>query len=265
MSSPAATRQSSNEANPSIGFLLDANLGLYADQKPWSDFFPSLGIVPEPTTDLAYLDRKMAAHEPDMAYVPAADYHRLFGKGDRTYRGLAIATSKFTGQPRLKSLLIVRTDDPATGMDDLKGSKYAYINRSCSSSYFPPALILNKKGIKLEEFLEIVPTKVGPTWQELVDAVIQNKVRATMILEDSWKLNPKNAEQTKVIGEYSGGVPAVFVVREHMEPTLSSKVLDALVAWTPRWDGGVYGPFRPYSNSDVYFFFHELDALPPGM
>ena len=76
--------------------------------------------------------------------------------------------------------------------------------RSCSSSYFPPALLLNGKGLKLEDFLDIVPIKVEPTWQELVDAVVQAGVRPTMILEDSWELLPKNAEHTKIIGEYSG-------------------------------------------------------------
>ncbi len=265
MSTSATMSRPSPGTGSPVSFLLDTNLGLHADREPWKGLFLSLGVEVELTTDLVHLDKEIAAHKPDMAYIPAADFHRLFGKGDRYYRGLLIATSRFTGQPRLKSLLVVRNDDPAESMDDLQGAKYAYINRSCSSSYFPPALILNKKGKKLEEFLDITQVKVGPTWQELVDAVVNGEARATMILEDTWKLDPKNAETTKVIGEYTGGTPAVVVVRDGLDEALVKKVLDALLAWVPEWDGGVYGPLKPFYNSDIYFFFHELDALPPGL
>ncbi len=264
MTASAATERSTGKQAP-VSFLIDTNLGLHADREPWKAMFPSLGIETELTTDLVYLDKEIAAHKPDMAYIPAADFHRLTRDGDRFYRGLAIATSRFTGRPKLKSLLVVRKDDPAASMDDLQGAKYAYINRSCSSSYFPPALILNKKGKKLDEFLDITQVKVGPTWQELVDAVVNGEARATMILEDTWKLNPKNAETTKVIGEYTGGTPAVVVVRDGLDEALVKKVLDALLAWVPEWDGGVYGPLKPFYNSDIYFFFHELDALPKGV
>ena len=110
-----------------------------------------------------------------------------------------------------------------------------------------------------------MPTEIGPTWQELVDAVVQKQVQATMILENSWKSVPKNAEDTKVVGEYCGGTPAVVIVREDLDEAVCAKVFGALLAWIPKWDGGVYGPFRPFRNSDIYSFFHELDALAPGM
>jgi phosphonate transport system substrate-binding protein len=41
-------------------------------------------------------------------------------------------------------------------------------------------------------------------------------------------------------------------------------VLDALVAWVPKWET-VYGAFRPYYYADVHCFFHDLDQLPAGM
>jgi phosphonate transport system substrate-binding protein len=74
---------------------------------------PGLGITATPSTDLVHVDEELASHKPDIGYIPAADYHRLFGKGDRYYRGLAITTSKFTGEPTLRSLVVVRKDDPA--------------------------------------------------------------------------------------------------------------------------------------------------------
>jgi ABC-type phosphate/phosphonate transport system substrate-binding protein len=100
----------------------------------------------------------VAEHKPDISYLPVADLHRLVAAGDNHYRGLAIATSKFTGTTHLPSVLVVRKDDPATNLNDLAGAKYGYINKSCSSSYFPPAILLARQGKTLDEFFEIVPT-----------------------------------------------------------------------------------------------------------
>ena len=245
-------------------FVLDSNLGLPTGGKPWSDILAAAGIEPIATDDLVRIDQMVANHEPDIAYIPTADFHRLVGKGDRHYRGLAIATSKFTGQTTLRSLLVVRKDDPANGLDDLAGVRYGYINKSCSSSYFPPAILLTKQGKKLNDFLQITQVQPGRTWQGQIDAVVSKEVRATMVLEDVWKSAPKNGEDTKIIGEYTGGKPPVVVVREGLNEATCKTLLDALLAWIPPWDE-VYGAFKPFYYADVHPFFHELDELPPNM
>ena len=81
-------------------FLLDANLGLTVDEKPWPDFMAKQGIKAIQTTDLPHLDEMVARHEPDIAFMPIADFHRLFARGDDYYRGFTIGTSKFTGTDR---------------------------------------------------------------------------------------------------------------------------------------------------------------------
>jgi hypothetical protein len=239
-------------------FALDKNLGIPTDQTPWNETLAAAGINAIQTDNLVELDEVVFRHEPDIAYIPAADYHRMFAKGDHHYRGLAIATSKFTGLPLLRRLLVVRQDDPA------KGTDYGYINKSCSSSYFPPALLLEKKGRKLNEFLNIMQVKPGPTWQGLVDAVVEKKVRSTMVLEGVWKTFPKNAKTTKIIGEYVGGKPPIVLVRQDLDETICKTLLDALLAWVPAWEA-VYGSFKPYYYADAHPFFHDLDTLPPGM
>lgn len=251
-------------SNPSFTFALDENLGFPSNKKPWSDILAAAGIKSIQTDNLVELGEMVFRHEPDIAYVPAADYHRMFVKGDRHYRGLAIATSKFTGQPLLRSLLVVRRDDPAESLDDLQGTQYGYINKSCSSSYFPPALLLHKKGRTLDEFLEIMQVKPGPTWQGQVDAVVEKKVRSTMVLEDVWRTLPKNAETTKIIGEYVGGRPPVILVRHDLDEAVCEHLLDALLASAPSWEA-VYGGFKPYYYADVHPFFHDLEKLPPDM
>ncbi len=254
-------RGGGGDGGPSLLLATDENLGLPVGEEPWSGILSAAGIRATSTTNLVQLDEMVANHEPDIAYIPAADYHRLFAKGDRQYRGLAIATSKFTGEPTLRSLLVVRKDDPATSLDDLQGDKYAYINKSCSSSYFPPAILLNRQGKKLDDFLRIMPTK---PWQGQVDAVVSKEARATMVLEDVWKTSAENEKTTKIIGEFTGGKPPIVLVRDGLDGEVCKMLLDALLAWSPAWDG-VYGGFKPYYYADVHSFFHFLDELPAGV
>lgn len=242
-------------------FLLDNNLGLTIDDKPWPDFLARWAIEVVSTTDLVRLDAMMAGHEPDIAFMPIADFHRLLAIGDDHYRGFAIATSKFTGTTTLPSVLVVRHDDPANGLADLEGARYAYINKSCSSSYFSPAILLAAQGRKLRDFFDIVPTA---PWQGQIDAVVSGSVRATMVPEDVWRTDPANARTTRIIARYDNATPALVVARHDLDEALAKGLLDALVTWVPRWDG-VYGAFRPFYRADVHRFFHDLDQLPAGL
>jgi hypothetical protein len=54
------------------------------------------------------------------------------------------------------------------------------------------------------------------------------------------------------------------VVRENLDEAICKMLLNALVAWTPKWEA-VYGAFRPYYYADVQSFFHDLDELPADM
>ncbi len=245
----------------SLRFLLDTNLGIHADEKPWVDLLPRLGIEPVSTTDLPELDRSVAAHEPDICFMPIADFHGLIATGDRHYRGFAIGTSKFTGTTNLPSVLVVREDDPADCLDDLAGATYGYINTSCSSSYFAIHIVLEKQGRNAAEFLSMQPV---PAWQGQVDAVVDGTVRATMVPEDVWRTTPENADATRIIGRYDEATAAVVVIRDGLDETVTRPLLDALVSWDPGWEA-VYGAFRPYYFADVQRFFHDLDRLPAGL
>jgi hypothetical protein len=92
-------------------FLMDSNLGLRPDEQPWHDLFAQADIEPISTNDLERADKIFADHVPDIAFMPSADVHRLIRWGDHYYRGLAISTSKFTGEPTMKVLLVVKKDD----------------------------------------------------------------------------------------------------------------------------------------------------------
>ena len=194
-------------------FLLDTNLGLAIATPPWPEVLATHEIATLETTDLGRLDAMMRAHEPHAAFLPIADFHRLLGEGDAHYRGLAIATSKFTGTTNLPSVLVVRRDDPATGLDDLRGARFAYINKSCSSSWFSPAILLHERGETPGRFFDMVPSK---PWQAQVDAVVAGQVRATMLPDDVWKTTPANATSTRILARYDSATPALVVVRRDL-------------------------------------------------
>jgi hypothetical protein len=121
-------------------FLLDANLGLPVDEMPWSSLLSAAGIRAVSTTDLVHLDVAVARHEPDISYLPIAGFHRIVASGDNHYRGLAIATSKFTGTTHLPSVLVVRKDDPAANLDDLARGTLARATLRPRRSFRSPLL-----------------------------------------------------------------------------------------------------------------------------
>ena len=73
---------------------------------------------------------------------------------------------------------MVRKDDPANSIEDLAGADYGYMNNSCTSSYFPPAIILNRQGKRLDEFFKI---REVPGWQNRVDAVVSKDNLSTVV------------------------------------------------------------------------------------
>jgi phosphonate transport system substrate-binding protein len=240
-----------------LRFVLDQNLGLPACAEPWTSTLAAVGIAAEETADLAAIDQALADHRPDIAYIPTADFHRMVRSGEEHYRGLAIATSKFTGNPRQTSLLVVSADDPATGLKDLTGADYGYINTSCTSSYFAPAILLNRIGETWDTFWHSRPVAA---WQGQIDAVVAGKIRATMVLEDVWRTATANAGTTKVIGQYDNCKPPVVIARTNLGQAICGTLLDALLAWEPDWSG-IYGGLKPYYYADVHPFFHDLDQL----
>jgi ABC-type phosphate/phosphonate transport system substrate-binding protein len=245
-------------AKQNLTFLLNKNLDFPATAEPWASLFSEAGITAEATTDIPGMNRLLEEGSPDMAYVPGAAFCVMLRKGNPHYRGLVIATSKFSRQPAQRTLLVVRHDDESNSLDDLEGSTYGYLNRSCSSSFFPPAIMLHEKGKKLETFFEL---KQVAGWQDRVDAVVAASIRATMILEDVWKMTPGNADVTKVIGEYDTCVPAVLIVRKDIRPDVATSLRENLFSYVPDWNN-VYGAFRPFYFADIQTFYHQLCQLP---
>jgi hypothetical protein len=95
-------------------FVLDGNLGLPVHDPGWAAVLAGLGITAESSSDLVAIDRQVADHRADLAFIPAADYHGF--RADPYYTALAMATSTRTGLPVQSSVLVVATEDPARAM-----------------------------------------------------------------------------------------------------------------------------------------------------
>ena len=240
-----------------LTFLNDSNLGLDPERNPWNEVLPRLGIATISTTDLPELDRSVAEHEPDIVFMPIADFHRVLASGDRHYRGFAMVMSKFTGTTNLPSVVVVRKDDPATRLSDLDGASFAYINSSCTSSYYAPAILLHRLGRSLGDFFDLRPTA---PWQGQIDAVKSADVRATMVPEDVWRSTASNDETTKIVGRYDEATGAIIVVRNGLDADVLRQLLEAAVAWKPESDA-IFGGFKPFTDAAVATVFGDLDLL----
>ena len=82
-----------------------------------------------------------------------------------------------------------------------------------------------------------------------------------MILEDVWKMTPRNTEVAKIIGEYIPSPPAILVVRNKLDPKVVATLRDHLLHYVPEWTN-VYGAFRPFYFADVHTFYRLLSQLP---
>jgi hypothetical protein len=256
-----ATSRDSTLPNPArspITFVLHRNLDLPTDKEPWNGMLKAAGIKAEASTDLVHIDKLLSEGGPDIAYVPGGDFCRLILHGNQYYQGLVISTSKFTGEPSQRTLLVVRKDDPANSIEDLAGSTYGYMNKSCSSSYFPPAIMVNSKGTHFDEFFKIVEV---PGWQNRVDAVVAKKIRSTMILDDVWKMTPSNAQTCKINGQMDHCPPSILIVNKRLDSETVAKLRGQALSFMPSWQA-IYGSFRPYFYADVQTFTHSLSELP---
>lgn len=115
--------------------------------------------------------------------------------------------------------------------------------------------MLHEKGKKLETFFEF---RRVAGWQDRVDAVVGKSILATVILEDVWKMTPRNAQVTKVIGEYDSCVPAVKIVRKDLPPGRC----DYISRTSPELRAGLEKRLRRVSSILLRWY---SDLLPPTL
>jgi phosphonate transport system substrate-binding protein len=191
------------------------------------------------------------------SYLPSANF--FFLRADTGWRGLASARSARSGMPSQNSVMVVKTSNPATRWQDLRGARLGYINTYCTTSYFAPSILIAREGLPLTTFFKAGPV---PAWQGQIDAVVDGSIDVTMVYEDVWLARADNAMRTKIIARVDGLPTPAFIVRSDIGP-FASKLKDALLTSPPPTGSGLlYAGFADYQDARMQHFFTELETIP---
>lgn len=241
-----------------IRFLYDENLGFPFEDEEWQKLFKRFSVECVGYDDMAKLTSDLKVHRATTAYLPAANYYYL--REDPFYGG--VATALAGGEPTFKSVLVVGRDSGVANVSQLKGKRLGVINSYCTSSYFGPALLLEKVGLSFSKFFsEIVP--VG-AWQKQLDALARGDVDATMVAMSVWLGNARNAQIGRVTDSVEG-LPCPPVI---MAKTAGSEWNEAFLRQllkTPVGTGKLFSGFVPYQGKLMEAFFRAAEKAMRGL
>ena len=237
---------------------LDSNLELSLGDPYWVRFFQAEHCDVTSTNDLDALTAALLGHRADFAYLPSANF--FFMRNDRAWHGVASALSPRTKLPSQNSVLVVKRTNPASSWEQLKGARLGYINTYCTTSYFAASILLAREGIVLDEFFDAFA--VAP-WQGQIDAVIDGKIDATMVYEDVWLAQPRNATVTRIIARLDGLPTPPVIALTNLDAGFISRLTAALIGYTPANPAGLlYAGFASYQDMRMRRFFVELEEVP---
>lgn len=239
-------------------FAYDLNLGFRVKTHAWGGFFARQKCGVAGCTDLASMTRGLEQHAYTACFLPAANAY--FVRHDPAYRGIASATMGRSGATQTSSLLVVRRDSPAATPADLKGLRYGRINAYCTTSYFAPAILLERSGFAIESFFVSI-RDVG-AWQKQIDAVVAGIVDASMVDADTWAAKPSNALLTRVIGRVDD-LPTAAVIGLAADTTFVPALTGQLLA-EPRDPNALFSGFAPYQTDLVQSFYAEAERAFAG-
>ena len=233
-------------------FAHDANLGFQVDDPLWSGFLDRHGIEIAPYRDMAQLTRDLKEEPVAFAYLPAANYFYLREAG--TYRPLASAVYAAGGSSSFASLLVVSAEGDVAILDELRGRKLGYADRSCTSSYFAPAILLYEHSLDIDDlFSELVQV---PPYQGQIDAVTSGRVDATMVEEDVWRKDAANARDTRVIGRRDGLPTPLLIVSAEAGETFAQELAELALSHRPETTADtLFAGFVPYERQRVEGFY----------
>lgn len=239
--------------------LFDINLDFPLEDRHWHDFFAAASCTIASTADLDMLTDELRQRRADFSYLPSANV--FFLRNDSAWRGLASARSARSSLPYQNSVLVVRTSNPASRWQDLRGARLGYINTYCTTSYFAPAILLAHEGQTLTSFFRAGPVAA---WQGQIDAVVDGSIDATMVYEDVWLARADNAARTKIIGRIDGLPTPCFIVRAD-SGVFAPKLKAALLAAPPPGGSPLYVGFSDYQDARMQNFFAAIETIPPSV
>lgn len=235
----------------------DSNLGFPIGQDIWRDFFTQCQCTVFGTNDIKLIIQSLQNDSNIFAYIPVVCLYQV--RKIQEIHGLASATTGKSGSPTTSSVLIIKRGSNIKDLSGLRGKTYGRINQYCTSSYFAPVIHLSDNGFRFQDFfgkVQNIPVSPG-NWQNQIDQVISGAIDATMVDENTWLSNPKNAKETEIIGRIDG-LPCPIVVSKSIVNTQFLDLFKATLLSSPRDNSAMFSGFSPYPEDEIKTFFQRI-------
>ncbi|HNW10507.1 MAG TPA: phosphate/phosphite/phosphonate ABC transporter substrate-binding protein [Candidatus Rifleibacterium sp.] len=186
-------------------------------------------VVMLTASDYESLARLLELNKIHIAWFSHASFERL----RRQSRWEAICRPMQYGSVLYDGQIVVRSDSPASSIQDLKGKVFAYVDRYSGSGFYFPNLYMVAQGIDPLAFFARV--EFTQSHRSSILGVIDGTYDAAAVFSAS--LVDKNADGLKVIAR-TGPIPNdPIVVREDLDAGLKSRIANALLQMHTDPDG----------------------------
>lgn len=238
-------------------FIHDSNLGFPAGQDSWQDFFTQGQCTIFGTNNIEPISQSLENESNLFAYIPVVCLYKV--RKIQEIRGLVSATTGVSGSPTTSSVLIIKRGTNIKDLSGLRGKTYGRINEYCTSSYFAPVIHLSDNGFHFQDFfgkVKNVPVSPG-NWQNQIDQVISGAIDATMVDENTWLTNTKNAEETEIIGRIDE-LPCPIIVSKSIINTQFLDSFRGMLVASSRDTSAMFSGFTPYAGDSIDVFFRRI-------
>jgi phosphonate transport system substrate-binding protein len=243
--------------NNQFVFAHDTNLGFPVDTPQWQSFFQRHQIK---VAGYECMDKMVADTQKDIPTIAFLPVGGAFYLNDSEYQSIVSATVGTKCSTQMTSYLVVKKDSEVNSLEQLKNKTLSYINLSCTTSYFAPALLLAEKGYTLNNFFkELIPVD---GFAALLESVVSGKADSTMIWQRVWQEHPELAAQVNIIDELANLPTPIIIIKKEVDESLKQGFLQELLASPPM--KGLFSGFVPYQKEQTELFLDKLRKLELG-
>ncbi|BAZ30490.1 phosphonate ABC transporter, periplasmic phosphonate-binding protein [Cylindrospermum sp. NIES-4074] len=157
----------------------------------------------------------------DIAYLGPVTYLEAVERGAKV-EPIVATIDKNTGQPWYRACIIVKAESPIKTLKDLKGKRFAFVDKSSTSGYLMPLATFKKLGIEPEQdFAQVIyagnhSKSMAALEDGVVDAAAAN-VSSYLKRQKNSQVTSKN---TRILWESAPIAQAPIVVSKNLPPKL---------------------------------------------